>query len=200
VIVAFRVESLGSYSNDPSVPPLDTSEAKRVRIWIPQEQKLPCRVVVDIITPVGVVVRRLIDETLKEGYYNYYWDKRDDSGRYVPAGGYAALINNCGSVRKRPLEAVYRLFEDAVELTVVDTARPAVAVLTLTDDSLLVRLGLSTRTGADFGTVVEDTVLSAGRHEISLGSCRAAAPGKYLLDLYINDRFVKHVEFRLRRR
>ena len=64
--------------------PADTIEAENRRVWLAQERKAPCQMTVEIVDSAGTKVRHFFDDLLYKGYYNLYWDKLDDSGRFVP--------------------------------------------------------------------------------------------------------------------
>ncbi|MCK4460769.1 MAG: hypothetical protein KAW46_03140, partial [candidate division Zixibacteria bacterium] len=68
------VQSFGEITT----PPFDTVDAERVRIWLPIERGGRCRVRINILDSLNHVVRRLVDRPLTSGYYNFYWNKKDN--------------------------------------------------------------------------------------------------------------------------
>ncbi len=46
-------------------------------------------------------------EQLSPGYYNFYWDKKDDSDLFVPAGTYTYLVETCGDMKSGEITAAY---------------------------------------------------------------------------------------------
>jgi flagellar hook assembly protein FlgD len=78
---------------DLTTPPADSAEAERVRIWVPIQRQSRCRLTIDILNDSNRVIRHLVDRLISEGYYNFYWDKKDDSGMIVKPGAYAYVLN-----------------------------------------------------------------------------------------------------------
>lgn len=123
-----------------TTPPADTIEKKNVRIWIPVERSSQCYLRINIINRKSQVIRHLVDLMAGPGYYNFYWDKKDDSGAFVEAGTYTYVANNCGKKSYGEVKAEYNraerkpniklkimsftnvlnteLFEDSVKLTI----------------------------------------------------------------------------------
>ncbi|RME32190.1 MAG: hypothetical protein D6800_00015, partial [Candidatus Zixiibacteriota bacterium] len=68
------------------VLPLDSAEARQVRIWVPVAHRNPCAVTIAIMNRQGDTLRHFVTALMRRGYYNFYWDKKDDSGRFVSPG------------------------------------------------------------------------------------------------------------------
>jgi hypothetical protein len=175
--------------------PADTAEAHRVRIWLGIERTSSCRVTVDIADSAGTVVRHLLSRLLNSGFYNIYWDKRDDSGRYAPPGSYVVHINDCGQESTGEITAVYRPFENLTELSVDAAKSPAQISISLAADAVGVTLKIFTMADNEVATVARDTLLKEGTHALLLTVDNPISRGRYLLRLYINERFVRETEF-----
>ena len=58
----------------------------------------PTEVTLDVISPRGSRVRRVLDETRVAGLSSAAWDGRDDAGRSVTAGIYFVVLRSSGEV------------------------------------------------------------------------------------------------------
>ena len=170
-----------------STPPPDSAEAERVRIWIPVERDSKCRVVVDILNDSNRVVRHLLDYNPSRGYYNFYWDKRDDNGNLVPAGTYKSRVNNCGKVRIRPIYAQYSRWEKAVDIYPADSTRPFLIRLKLLEDSARVSARVYTRGDRQLDSIMVDSLLTKGVHDIEWHAKYTVARGNYVIKLWVGD-------------
>lgn len=119
-------------------PPADSVEREKVRIWVPVERANSCRLTINILDDTGQVVRHLIDYVAPGGYYNFYWNKRDDSGRYVEPGIYNYQIDDCGKKKKGEVEAQYIKWER--ESRVEFEQDTSGFILELLDDSAAVKV------------------------------------------------------------
>ena len=63
-----------------------------LEFWVPQAE----RVVLDIYSPSGRLIRRLVDERLEPGVHNVMWNGRNDGGNIVASGTYFALLKADG--------------------------------------------------------------------------------------------------------
>jgi flagellar hook assembly protein FlgD len=119
-------------------PPDDSVERENVRIWVPVERPSSCRLVINIMDSSKQVVRHLLDYVASSGYYNFYWDKRDDSGRQVEPGIYVYEVDDCGTKKKGQLKAEFRKWERESRVQIdPDTTG---FVLELLEDSAAVRI------------------------------------------------------------
>lgn len=175
--------------------PKDPAEAQRVRIWLGLERKSNCRVTVDILDEEGRPIRHVLDRLMKFGYYNLYWDKKDDSGRYVDPGVYTVLITDCGKAKYAEVEAAYRPWERWSSLEVVGERAAPVFRLTLAKDSAEARLVMTTVRDDTIAVAMADTVLSAGVYDIPFPADPAIVGGVYLVKLLINEGFVREERF-----
>lgn len=180
---------------DLQVPPDDPTEAARVRIWFPIQRHSNCRVRVEVLDSSGTVIRHLLSRLMSDGYYNIYWDRRDDSGRFVPPGVYPVRINDCGTIRDATVEAAYRLYENTTTLGVTQDSSGALINLALPEDSLAVAFHLKMVSAKDDGRPFLDTVLNAGPHRLPIRLAKDVVGGRYMIALIINGGFVKETEF-----
>jgi len=132
-----------------------------VRIWLPVERSSICLVKIEIANDSGRVIRKVIERPLGKGYYNFYWDKRDDSGMTVPPGKYAYRIDDCGKKKSGWLEAAYHPMELRSSVEAVDSIDPSLARLSL-GDSARVSVILLNRRGVPMDTLVSDSLFLAG--------------------------------------
>lgn len=168
-------------------PPPDSAEAERVRIWAAAERGNSCRMVVEVLNDSDQVVRRLVDFLAPPGYYNFYWDKRDDSGRRVPEGYYRGRVNYCGDISWEELAAQYSKWELQSDLAPYDTAQPFRLGLIVTGDSALVSAEILNRRDRQFDTMATDTVLQAGTHWLIYDPPDRMPPGNYTILLKVGD-------------
>ncbi len=175
--------------------PKDPDEAQRVRVWLGLTREANCRVTVDIFDRQGNPVRQLMSRLMKAGYYNLYWDKKDDSGRYVDDGTYAVVINDCGKIKNDSVVAFYRPWERYTSLEVFGERSSPVFRLTLDGDSALTRLVIVTLRADTVATALPETVLVSGVHEIPFPVGAGLTNGAYLVVLLINEEFVREERF-----
>lgn len=161
-------------------PPDDTAEAARVRIWLPLERNSKCRVRLNITDDSGRVVRHVINQVLGPAYYNFYWDKRNDSGDWVSPGQYRWIAEDCAGRHEGTVSAIYQPWERQVRLESVDSTDLGRFILNL--DSGSVKVNLVVRNHRDYliDSLWTDTTLGEGRHYI-----RWAPPPGYAGDFYL---------------
>ncbi len=170
-----------------STPPVDSAEAERVRIWVPVERDSKCRVVIDILNDSNRVIRHLVDYNPSRGYYNFYWDKRDDNGNRVPAGTYKSRVDNCGKIRIRPIYAQYSRWEKATYIYPADSTRPFLIRLKLLEDSARVSARVFTRGNRQLDSIMVDSLLPKGEHEIEWHAKYTVSRGNYVMKLWVGD-------------
>ncbi len=179
-----------------SRPPQDSAEAERVRIWIPVERDSKCRVDIKIVDDSGRVVRHLLNYRPSRGYYNYYWDKRDDSGKRVPPGTYYSMVDNCGNIRRRPIEARYGEWEKASRIVLPDTARPFLVRFELLEDSADVSVRILSQRGHQVDSVFVDSIFNKGQHEIEWQPPPSFRHGNYMIEVTIGEYvYVREVSY-----
>ncbi|MDZ4724153.1 MAG: hypothetical protein SGI97_09660 [candidate division Zixibacteria bacterium] len=147
-----------------SPPPASSEEANRVRIWVPIDRPSGCQVTIDIYAYSGEKVRRLLDRTLSRGFHNYYWDKLDDSGCFVPQGKYRAVINDCGKSKYADLVAQYEEGERDMRFMEQDTAKPFEIPIQVLADSILVSAEIIDYAKRIVSRPLTDSLLYKGVH------------------------------------
>ncbi len=175
--------------------PADTLDANRLRVWIPVEGSSRCRMVVHIKDSTGQVVRNLLDELLTRGYHNFYWDKRDDSGRYVGAGEYRFESKGCGKTRQGRLEATYAPGELESEIALLDSVDGAHFEWHLMSDSAIVNAYVENARGNLIDSVYSNHVAFKGAHTLEWSPPPGYA-GRFVLCFRV-DRYTHRVPFRL---
>ncbi len=199
LLACLAVGSAGLSEDDDRVldllrPPADSAEAARVRIWLPLERNTKCRVRLNITNDSGRVVRHVLDHVLGPAYYNFYWDKRDDSGRWVPAGQYRWVAEDCRDTHEGTLVASYRLWEREARLVAVDSAQPGRFNLELDSGSVAVSLVVRNKRDRLVDSIITDTILDAGRHPVEW-----TPPPGYAGDFYLEadiGGFTHRLDFR----
>ncbi len=137
VVAVSSVESRQTLK-EKMTPPADSAARENLRIWISIERPSSCRLTVDIVDSGGMVVRHFIDYVARPGYYNLFWDKRDDSDNYVNPGVYQVRIDDCGKKSESKVKAEFQKWEreSMVELEKDSSG----FLLTLLSDSANVRI------------------------------------------------------------
>lgn len=170
-----------------SVPPEDTLDAENLRIWLPVERVSSCRVRLDIRDDSGQVVRQMFDRVIRRGYYNFYWDKQDDSGRYVDEGEYTFIADLCGKERTGSLTVLFRPGEtDCILLPESDSIRGLI-FFDILRDSAVVSLSVCNWLGKEVASPVKDSVFSTGRHKYRWQPEGRVIPSRYRVHLAIKD-------------
>ncbi len=169
------------------IPP-DTAEARRVRIWVPQEMQGACRLTVDIYNDSGQVIRHLVNALIQPSYYNFYWDKRDDSGHRVPPGEYLWKSDLCGRTRDGTVEAVYNRWEEISDVEPYDPDSPFVFTLVLEEDSIPVSIRVKDYRDIQRDSVTVDTLLNEGVHTWHYEPGRRLREGNnYLIHIEVGE-------------
>ncbi len=145
--------------------PEDSADAANTRIWLGIERPNSCRVEIEITDGNSRVVRHLFNDLLPAGYYNFYWDKLDDSGQYVAAGKYYYNVNDCGKRKSGTLTAEYRPGENRCLIHKEDRDNRGVMRFDISGDSATASLMAVYDLSGPVDTIATDTVLVGGRHE-----------------------------------
>lgn len=179
-----------------TTPPFDSADAKNCRIWYQVKHSQPCRVSADILDKSGKPTRALFSKLLTAGYYNFYWDKRDDSGRFVEAGEYHYRIRDCGQIKTGKVIATFKKWE------LLSTLYPAkldstFVTVELLADSAVVSIVVFNKRGEKVARPIVDTLLNSGRHDLWWNNRSELNRGEYLLEIMVGD-FVYHRKKRIR--
>lgn len=148
--------------------PADQDEADRLRVWVPATKNTRCRMTIEIRDGRNQLVRKLVDELVSPGYYNYYWDKKDDSGQWADTGRYLAVADICGEKRYSDVFAQYVPGEKALKTEVVGSGRVDTLVYTVIDDSASVQVDVCDLGGQLMAEKVVDSVLKTGSYRLTL--------------------------------
>ena len=175
--------------------PKDTADAERLRLWIPLEHTTSCRVVIDVLGRRGQPIRNLVNRLMKNGYFNFYWDKRDTQGNLVAPGTYTVRVRDCGNEYYRTVEVAYRLWEAETDLNFSNSRGTPELIYRCTVDSLPITIKLTTATGTEVATLMADSAFATGRYRLPVETSIRLANGKYLARLFVDDEFVREVEF-----
>ena len=168
-------------------PPLDSAEAQRVRVWVPVEAAGVRLVEITVMDDSGRVVSQLLRQVLSKGYYNLFWDKRDDSGRYVEAGIYTYRIKGISPERTGSLEVVYQRWERLSRLYLIEEGRCSRVGFELRSDSALVSITVLNLRGGVIDRPVRDSLLNSGTYEYEWSPPRPGYVGRFVLQLRVGD-------------
>ena len=92
-------------------PPADSVDRENLRIWVAVERPSSCRLTIDILDSNSQIIRHFIDYVAPGGHYNFYWNKRDDSGALVEPGYYRFEVDDCGVKKEGKLKAEFKKWE-----------------------------------------------------------------------------------------
>ncbi len=180
-------------------PPLDTLDAERVRIWHSVRRSHRCRLRVDILNDSGTVIRALVDRLAGHGIYNLYWDKRNDSGRFVPPGQYRYRVDDCGATKFGALTAAYANGERSSRLFFPDSLPSRRIGIELDSDSARVSIAVRNSRGMLIDAFVSDSLIGRGRHAIEWVPPRKGYRGVYRVDVTV-EAFTHTSRLDMRRR
>ena len=179
-----------------TTPPLDSTDAKNCRIWYHVKHSQPCRVTADILDQNGNRIRALFSTLLIAGYYNFYWDKRDDDGRFVEAGKYRYRISDCGQNKTGTVTAIFKRWELLSTLFSAESDLAIVSVKLLAD-SAVVSIAVYNMRGENVARPITDTILNSGRHDLKWNIGSELRRGEYRLKIMVGD-FIYHRKIRIR--
>jgi len=163
-----------------TTPPADSADAERVRIWLPVERGGNCRVRVDIVDDSGRVIRRLVDRGLASGYYNFYWDKKDDQGRFVAPGIYRYNADDCGRKVSGQVRAEFHPWELNSRLITAGFVSDTCWLELLADSAEVTAVVMNQRGGV-MDSLMADSLLNTGRHLLQWIPPTTGYTGEYLL-------------------
>ncbi|MEA3296391.1 MAG: hypothetical protein U9R56_00830 [candidate division Zixibacteria bacterium] len=169
------------------IPPEDSAEAERVRIWVPLERQSIRRVRINILNDSNRVIRHLIDKPLPYGYFNYYWDKMDDSGQFVQPGEYKYIIDDLGERRYGHVTAEFKIWENSFTLYPMGEKGDAKVGFELLRDSSQVSIAIINRHKIVIDKPINDSLMNRGKYEYEWEPPRPGYYGKYELRLTVGD-------------
>ena len=172
---------------DLMTPPADTIDAQRIRIWMPIEHSQTCLVKVTVVDSLGNHVRTVIEKTFSPSYYNFFWDKKDDSGRYVPEGTYTSVISDlCAPERRSDMAVVYAPGELS-GLVVQPGARISDSLFfEISKDSVVVSLEMLNRRDILEIVPFTDSLFDKGTYVFSWQTGFPRTPGPYTARITID--------------
>ncbi len=194
------IAAAGAYADDPGTRdyirglterPADTTLADNIRIWLPVERGQSCRVTIEIADSSGAVIRHLIDRLIPSGYYNFYWDRRNDAGDTVPSGHYTYLVTDCGAPWLRgDLTADYPRGEQLVDFKIPSRQTPDSIWFDIRADSMLVSIEIYDGYDQFIDRPVGDSVYGRGRHGWAWTPTESAVStetGRYKLYIWFDN-------------
>ncbi|HKK21649.1 MAG TPA: FlgD immunoglobulin-like domain containing protein [candidate division Zixibacteria bacterium] len=173
-------------SKDFTQAPYDAAEAKRVRIWVPVDRNA-CQTSILICDSTGTLVRTFLRDHLRSGYYNYYWDKKDDSGEYVPAGRYACYVTTCGKKRTESLTAEYAEGELSCRVEPAESYIDPSFHLQVDQNHVSISVEVYNRRDSLIDTPFEDSLFNKGSYNFSWKPASSIRPGIYTFIVTIED-------------
>ena len=178
---SLEVQSFGEITT----PPFDPADAERVRIWLPIERGGQCRVRINILDSLNHVVRRLVDRPLPTGYYNFYWNKKDNQGRFVGEGTYKYIADDCGRRSYGELEVRFHRWELSSRLVAGDTVGDIV-ILHLYEDPALVSATVLNQRRRTIDQPFTDSLMRRGEHELRWIPPQRGYGSVYLLQIEVS--------------
>jgi len=179
-------------------PPLDSAEAWNLRVWLGLERSSTCRVIVSIIDQRGDTARHFLNRMLPSGYYNFYWDKRDDSGNFVDSGTYRYLVDDCTGGRSGRLFVRYKKWERLSSLSIDHFDEDQSLSFELLADSVIVTLEIENRRGLAIDRLIVDSLMHAGEYRCTWSPEKRIPSGIYTVKLRVGD-FVHSAKVRYKR-
>lgn len=171
----------------PTTPPADSAEAERVRIWVPIHRQSRCRVTVDILNDSNSVVCHLADRLMSQGYYNFYWDKKDDSGEFVRPGEYVFVVNDCGRKSYGEVTAQFQEWERAGRIYPPEEKWSTNVGFELLVDSAVVSVNIYNRRGGLVDNPIVDSLMNRGKYKFEWLPLEKVPRGIYTLKLTVGD-------------
>jgi len=170
-----------------TTPPADSADAERVRIWFEVDQRGSSRVRVNISEGNRRIIRHLAEVRLSKGYYNIYWDKKDDDGQFVRPGRYFYDLTIGPKQIRKTLTAEYIPGERECRLFVGEKkTRPSIR-FDLLADSLPVSLEIQSRRGKQVLVPFTDSLMHTGRYEYVWEPAEGISYSQYIFRLQVKD-------------
>ena len=178
--------------------PVDSEDAENVRVWLGLERKSRCRTNVTIVNMQSLVVRQFFNEMMYPGYYNFYWDKKDDSGRFVESGQYRYIVEDCSGRKDGKLIVKYKKWERLSRLDVSPFFDSGFVALELLDDSANIIMTVENRRKIEIDRPVQDSLLDRGNHRLYWEPDKKYKAGTFLIKVQVGE-FVHFDEVRYKR-
>ncbi len=168
-------------------PPEDSADTENMRIWVPVERSTNCRIMIDIFDSKGQMIRQFINKNHPVGYYNYFWDKKDDNKLYVDEGDYKYRIQGCGLDKSGTLKVIYKKWERFCTVDLFPGKKPEGLNFTLKRDSALISIDIHYFTGKLIDKPIIDSVMNRGSHKFHWQPPESVLPGRYKVKIYVGD-------------
>ena len=175
--------------------PQDSINAEEMRIWVPME-RVSSTLRVMIKDSKGQLVRKLVDQVYPVGYYNFYFDKKDDSGHYLEEGSYQVEVSAGQYKKSFPIKIAYRPGENGAYFYPHED-KPEIG-LSVLSDSLSTTLLIETRRGMVLDTMFVDSMLNRGEYKI-VWEPSEHIPNNYYIAVFEMGQFKHYIKFRLKR-
>ncbi len=172
---------------DITKPPEDPDDAENLRIWIPIEKNSSCRVMIDILDQKGKIVRQLVNKLLGKGYYNFYWDKRDDEGEFVKPGEYKFKAEGCHVNREGDVKVVYKKWERKCRIGLIDDKKSNQLFIELKEDSAVVSIDIFKFNGELVDKPIIDSLMNKGYHIFIWQPEEHILTGRYKAKVMVGD-------------
>lgn len=170
-----------------TTPPADTSDAKNLRIWLGLERLLVAQVKVEILSMQYETIRTLVDTSLVRGYYNFYWDKRDDSGNFVPEGKYVYRRQYGGDIKYGNLTVNYHPIGNKGILNADTLSKWPKVEFEIPEDSTLVSLKIADTNMEIIARPFQDSLYTKGKHEYICKPDKSVEPGSFYFIFEFDD-------------
>lgn len=168
-------------------PPADSADAENLRIWYSIERKSYCQFTLEIYTLSQKKIRQLLNQPLNAGYYNFYWDKKDDSGRYVVPGTYLYKLVDCSKIKYGNLKVAYRKGENTSSFYPDSTGENFKVGFELLEDSARVSLRIYNNVEVLKEEPIVDSLMFGGRYSYTWHPEEKINPGIYIFRLQVDD-------------
>lgn len=181
------------YQRDITEPPFNPDDAYMVQVWVPIEIGQSARVDIQILNQDTIEVRNFFEGTLPKGYHKFYWDKKDNSGRFVKPGIYFyQLTVNGKSLDLNPLNISFLNGErdligglDSLNNLILEVER----------DSTIVSVWLYNKFGRQLQPMAVDTVLMAGEHLLKWQDDWPYKYGEFVYRVVVED-YTNEIKFK----
>ena len=170
-----------------TTPPEDPDDAENLRIWFPIEKNSTCRVMIDILDQKGKIVRQLVNKMLGKGYHNFYWDKRDDEGKYVEPGQYKFRTEGCNVNRVGEVKVVYKKWERNSRIGLINDRKATQLFIELKKDSALVSIDIYKFDGVLVDKPIIDSIMNKGYHVFIWQPEKHILVGRYKAKVIVGD-------------
>jgi len=177
--------------------PHDSANVEDMRIWIPVE-KAKCLVKVNILDSQNKQIRHMMEKFVTKGYYNIYWDKKDDSGAYVQEGVYKVSIIAGAFKRIEDFIVQYADGENSAVISTSPDMKNPYLHLKLLKDSLMVSLEILNARQNHTDSLFVDSLIVGDSVRFEWNPDSVVSLGRYFYKLKIND-FERLIEFRYKK-